>query len=38
MTPPGCMYFCMRKLLFGKHVDRVDQHVEHAVWAEAEEV
>ena len=35
---PGCMRFCMWKLLFCGHINWVDKHVEHAVRAEAEEV
>ena len=34
----GCVRFCVWKLLFGEHIDRADKHVEHAIWAEAEEV
>jgi hypothetical protein len=34
----GGVRFCMWKLLFGEHVEWADKHVEHAIWAETEEV
>ena len=34
----GCVRFCVWKLLFGGLIDRADKYVEHAIWAEAEDV